>query len=233
MSVHRAVAALGVLAAAGLVSVLAARGSGCTTGELIQRFDELRGDPYPLDAIDRDAPPDARVACDDVELVQHRGSVVRWQPPLEVAPPFTEPLAEFERIAHDLALEFYGRPPKAIRHAGAFACRRVRHRAGRLSEHALGNAVDFVGFDFGPAPRDVGVPDSLPSALDKAFFIRVQRDWQADAGGSAIHARFLQLLIERLEAAGTFRAMLGPAHEFHREGSHFHFDHGPWKIVRL
>jgi hypothetical protein len=230
---QRGLLALGLLLAVGGATTLVVRGSSCTRHELSATWNRVRGDPYPLDEIDRNVAADGSVDCPEIELVEYDGTTLTWKPRLKVARPFVARLQELERIANELAIDVYGRPPKAIRHAGAYACRRIQHRRERLSEHALGNAVDFVGFDFGPAAADGDLPAQLPSALERGFFVRVKRDWQADAGGSAVHARFLERLVARLREEKTFRAMLGPAHEFHSEGDHWHFDYGPWSLVRL
>ena len=78
----------------------------------------------------------------------------------------------------------YGRAPAVVRHAGAYVCRPVRSTAvQRWSEHAFGNAIDVVGFDFERAARvrpsaasvsaDAGTrmafPPSLPSALQRKY----------------------------------------------------------------
>lgn len=217
--------------AAGVLFVM--RGASCHTRDLRATFNQVQGDSYPLDDLDRSVPPDGGLPCPKDEVVTYSGTSLSWKPPVEVIPPFRKPLAEFERVTLEVAIEFYGREPAAIRHVGAYACRPVRHRPERLSEHALGNAVDFVGLDFKAATADAGVPDSFPKALDRAFQVRVQRDWLAETGSSKLHAQFLERLVERLRAENTFRVMLGPAHEFHAAGDHWHFDYGPWSLVKI
>lgn len=217
---------------AGVIVVM--RGvSSCDARSLRATFNQVQGDPYPLDDLDRSVPADGGLPCPKDEIVAYSGTSLSWKPPLEVIPPFREPLAEFERVTREVALEFYGREPTTIRHVGAYACRPVRHRPERISEHALGNAVDFVGLDFAAAAADAGVPDTLPSVLDRAFQVRVQRDWLAETGPSKLHAQFLDQLVQRLREEKVFRVMLGPAHEFHAEGDHWHFDYGPWSLVRI
>jgi hypothetical protein len=47
------------------------------------------------------------------------------------------------------ALAWFGQPVKEIRTAGAYACRRRNHNPNaRLSEHAFGNAIDVMAFQF-------------------------------------------------------------------------------------
>jgi hypothetical protein len=107
----------------------------------------------------------------------------------------------------------------------------VRHRTYRLSEHALGNAIDVVGFDFGPvdAKQDAGVVE-LPPELRSKFRVRVEKHWRTQSGDAAIlHARFLDELTRRVAEQKIFRSVLGPSHPTHQ--THFHFDMAPWSHV--
>ena len=55
----------------------------------------------------------------------------------------------FERVVVRIAQQTYGRASAVLRNAGAYVCRPVRSSTvQRWSEHAFGNAVDVVGFDF-------------------------------------------------------------------------------------
>jgi hypothetical protein len=88
----------------------------------------------------------------------------------------------------------------------------------RLSEHALGNAIDISGFRF----------EALDGA--PAFEVRVDLHWRA-SGDEARHSRFLHALTETLLERGVFRTLLGPAHPDHAD--HFHFDMAPHPYVNL
>jgi hypothetical protein len=210
---------------------------GCSQGSFAAALNELRGEQYPLDAIQRETTPGA--ACPEVELVLHRGSELPFQPSVRVTPPFVERLARFEQIAIQVARESYGRAPRSIRHAGAYVCRPIRKQGQRWSEHALGNAIDVVGFDFARADRspsaDAGLssPPVLPPALRRAFEVRVVKHWNAPATDAAaeLHQRFLHRLVAALREHEIFRAMIGPPDPDHR--THLHLDMGPWRYERL
>jgi hypothetical protein len=200
---------------------------------LLARWNALRGDPYELDEMDRfvdNAAP--RLECSQEGLVNYSGTAVRYYGPVRVREPFRERLTRFEEVVAEVALEIYGRPPRRIRHFGAFSCRMSRNRSRRLSEHALGNAIDIVGFDFGPASKSEPLQADLPRQLKSQFQVRVARHWNAENGVNATHARFLRQLAERLvERRDIFRILIGPSHRGH--GDHLHFDMSPWRYVHL
>ena len=84
-------------------------------------------------------------------------------------------------------------PPKRLRHIGTFACRRIRTYPNYLSEHALGNAIDIEGFEFGPLDRRAR--ERVPRALWRPFAVTVLKHWRGgDIEGrdpASVHARFL------------------------------------------
>jgi hypothetical protein len=197
-------------------------------------YNALNGDPYELDGIPRRLEDrKARVECAREGLVQHRGSAVRYHGPVVVSDAFRVRLERFEEVLADVARETYGRAPRRIRHLGAFSCRRSRTRSHMVSEHALGNAIDVLGFDFAPATKAEPLPDGLPKHLRGPFEVRVRRHWDATSTPTAaLHARFLRTLTDRLaERRDIFRSMFGPGHRGHAD--HFHFDVTPWRYVDL
>ncbi len=197
-------------------------------------WNAFRGDAYELDAIQRHLEDAAgKVVCRPETLVRYAGSSIRYQGAVEINPAFRQRLERFEQLLSETALEVYGRPPRRIRHLGAYSCRSSRNRSYRLSEHALGNAIDIVGFDFAPATKQRPLAAGLPRQLRGAFEVRVARHWNASAGNTAlVHARFLRLLLDRLQERGNvFRGVVGPGHPGHAD--HFHFDMSPWRYVRL
>jgi hypothetical protein len=101
-----------------------------------------------------------------------------------------------------------------------------------MSEHALGNAIDVVGFDFTRATKKDGLAPGLPRELRGPFQVRVARHWDGDAKGpsAAVHAHFLRQLAARLsDRSDVFRGMIGPSRSDHAD--HFHFDMSPWRYV--
>lgn len=184
---------------------------------------------YALDRLDRSVPAEG-LDCATLEqsLVTHQGTNLQYRPPARVHPAFRDRLVRFEAMLKTLSNETYGRPPRAIRN-GTFRCRPMKRNAGRISEHALGNALDVVAFEFGPVAR--AAPATLPTKLRRAFTVRVDRHWSA-TGEEAIHSCFLQTLAARVRGrSDVFRGLIGPADPDHRD--HLHFDTGPWRFDRL
>lgn len=207
---------------------------GLSRGALFARWNALRGDPYELDAVERFLENGAEdLDCDREGLVSYSGTTLRYRGPVLVRPAFRERLERFERVVAELAEEIYGRKPRAIRHYGAFSCRTSRGRSHRLSEHALANAIDVIGFDFGPATKAEPLPAGLPKELRRSFRVRVEEHWSPRARpADEIHGRFLRELTERLRARrDIFRSLIGPSHWAHKD--HFHFDVSPWRYVNL
>lgn len=208
--------------------------SGLSKYELWAHYNALRGDPYSLDTIERHLESsDEQLPCNRDNLVVYKGTEIRMAP-VSVHPAFAERLARFENALVELAILHYGRPPTRIRHLGGFSCRKSRFRSRRISEHALGNAIDIQGFDFAPLPKGFPKESSqeLPKALRGYFSVRVRSHWEPKAGESALrHSRFLKELTQRVVDSSIFRIALGPSHRGHSD--HFHFDMSPWTYVHL
>jgi hypothetical protein len=180
---------------------------------------------YPLDRLSRTTPATGDFACPDVELTTYSGTSIHYFQPVQVYVGFVEPLARFEEIARDTAVEIYGRAPIKLVHDGAYNCRRTRGYATLLSEHALGNALDVEGFAFGPAPAGTAAPEGLRGA----FSVDLIHDWNATTGTRALHAKFLRLVAERVIDAEIFHVVLGPDYAGHK--GHFHIDLAPYRLV--
>ncbi len=202
---------------------------------LLSAWNDLRGDPYPLDSVDRWLEPGQRVSCDRTGLVVYRGNALRYAGAVVVDPAFRDRLARFEELAAATAREIYGREPRLVRHYGAFVCRATRNRKLRVSEHALGNALDLVGFDFGAATKHQPLPAGAPKRLRGPFQVRVAKHFKPATRASeadALHRRFLTRLTEQLRARDDiFRSMFGPGHGGHDD--HLHLDAAPFRYVDL
>jgi hypothetical protein len=201
-------------------------------GALWAAWNALRGDAYDLDDIDRALGSGDRVVCHPQGLVEHRGQLLPYQGAVRVDPAFRERLVRFEHLVVDVATAVYGRAPARLRHFGAYSCRSTRNHAGRLSEHALGNAIDVIGFDFARARKNQPLAEGLPAELRGSFQVRVARHWTPDAKKpvAAVHARFLHELAARLGArSDVFRGMIGPSRSDHTD--HLHLDMSPWRYV--
>jgi extensin-like protein len=200
--------------------------------ELWAAWNSLRGDAYALDPIERIVDTGARIECNSSGLVNHRGELVPYQGAARVDRAFRERLVRFEQVLIEVANEVYGRAPARVRHLGAYVCRSTRNRSYRMSEHALGNAIDVAGFDFVRARKQEPLAVGLPRELRGPFQIRVARHWnaRADSPVAAVHSRFLHELAARLsERSDIFRGMIGPSRSDHSD--HFHFDMSPWRYV--
>ena len=99
-------------------------------------------------------------------------------------------------VADPAARKMLGGRIKRIWVMGSFACRtRNSLRGTRLSEHAVGRAMDVGGFTLGDGRK-----------------IRVKSDWRKGKSG-----KFLRHVWKR--ACGMFKTVLGP------DGDRFHRDH--------
>lgn len=173
---------------------------------------------YELDARSREVTG----SCPEVPLRDFPGSTIPLTPGARVTPAFGERLVELEDIVSGLSRVFYGRAASAMLVASSYDCRSVSGKSQRLSEHALGNAIDITGFRFAAPP---GAP------AGDAFEVRVEQHWKATGEADRVHARFLDALTQALLARDVFRTLLGPAHPDHAD--HFHFDMAPSYYVDL
>jgi len=228
---------LGALARAEPASESAQHGprlalASLSRNQLWAAWNSLRGDAYALDDVERSIDPTTQLGCRPEALVLHRGRLVPYHGAVQVAPAFVDRLMRFEQLVVEVAEEVYGRAPAKLRHVGAYSCRPTRQRSQRLSEHALGNAIDVIGFDFGSARRTQPLALGLPSALSRPFQVRVARHWapRDASSAAAAHARFLHTLATRLgDRSDVFRGMIGPSRRDHAD--HFHLDMSPWRYV--
>ena len=198
--------------------------AACGRYELAATWNEVRGDPYALDDFPRELPEGVAPSCPaELPTVTYRGETVAYVAPVQVAEPFVAKLREFEQLVAAVSTEHYGRPPDRLLHFGARACRTVRGNARRLSEHALGNALDLSGFEWRRARGDMRQP--------KAFTVSVLRHWapHPDEAGAAVHQRFLRELVARVDENDVFRGIVGPGREGH--ANHLHFDQAPWSYT--
>lgn len=181
---------------------------------------------YALDYIERRMLPSGR--CPDVPLVNYRGEIIPFERAVRIHEAFVPRVQLLERIIYDAAIETYGRPPRRLTHRGAFNCRPVRGIPSLLSEHGLGNALDWSGADFGALRPGDPSPPSLPPRLRRSFRIRVATDYRETRGIAMHHARFFQLVRARLIAEPHLSGVLGPGYPGHED--HFHIDVAPWML---
>jgi hypothetical protein len=198
-------------------------GVGCSSDATTDARKQTGTARYALDGLQRKV---AVGHCPEVSLREFSGQSLSFLPPARVAAAFRSHLVQFEDVVRKVALHIYGRAPSAVLVAASYDCRSVRGKQRRLSEHALGNAIDITGFRFPP------VPGSWLHAAQDGFDVRVEQHWHAHWGwAERRHARFLEELTRSLIESDVFRTLLGPAHPDHKD--HFHFDMAPGRFVDL
>lgn len=216
---------LGTASALGVLAGLALLAS-CASAQL-GWWGPPTGPRYALDGIARSPDTD----CDGSLMVRYRSRTLRTSAAVRVHPAFAERLPELDRVAIEVATEFYGRAPRRMRTIGGYVCRRVRGRRDRISEHALGNALDVSGFDFPGMRRPADAPEGMPRRLRRRFTVTVGHDWSRSGDVGEYHGRFLRAFVERLVRDDVFRVIYGPAHRGHT--GHFHFDMSPFRWIHV
>lgn len=196
------------------------------------RADAASEPSYPLDNIARVLADGEDLPCANQQLVVYRGTTIEMSKPARVHPAFAPKIAELEQIVAEVAMPIYGRAPRTLVHLGTHSCRRMRLYPDWVSEHALGNAIDVAGFDFGPLPKDAVAPSDLARSLKRGFSVRLEQHWKAQRGAGAAHSVFLRALALRLiDRPDLFRVVLGPAWPGHH--NHFHLDFAPYRVVEV
>jgi hypothetical protein len=214
---------------------------------------------YPLDGLRRKVSGDDD--CPEVKLQKFSGQTLLLSPSARINPSFREPLLELEQVVREVSLRVYSRVPTSILVAASYGCRTVNGSGRRLSEHALGNAIDIKGFRFAAQEQDgsakgKGSASSTKNGASKSsatrtgsaaktkgsvakkaadsatFDVLVAKHWKARGDASErLASRFLHELTEALLERDVFRTLLGPAHRDHDD--HFHFDMAPTHYVDL
>ena len=169
--------------------------------------------PYALDGLAREGTFVA-AGCPEVPLVDRAGEPVPWQPALRIHPAFEPAVRALERAIVETSLEVYGVAPIRALSASTYRCRTIRERPERVSEHALGNAIDL---------RGIVLPDERE--------ITVREHWRAASPADAMHARFWHALVTRVLERAIFRGVIGPPTAHHLD--HLHFDLGPSRFVAV
>jgi len=126
-----------------------------------------------------------------------------------------------------IAVETTGARLKAVHTGPGYQCRRRNNlKDGKLSEHALGNALDVLGFEFQSGDVvSVGSdwagkePDAeVPDAETRNAEIPEKQVLDKDARGKFLHA-------VHASACKRFTTVLGPEADEHHQG-HIHVDIG-------
>jgi len=200
----------------------------CGRYEFAAKWNELRGDAYPLDELSRELPEGAPAQCPpELHFVSYHGERVPFSSPVQVVQPFVAKLRALENIIAELGSLHFGRAPDRLLHFGARACRTVRGSSRRLSEHALGNALDLSGVEW-KRTRATKTEPAQP-----AIRISIRSDWPIpknpdDQDAVRRHA-FLKALVDRITREDLFRGVIGPGREGHAD--HLHLDQAPWSYT--
>ena len=118
------------------------------------------------------------------------------------------------------ARELLGEPVVKIRNAASYACRRRNNRPdGKLSEHALGNALDVSIFTL-KSGKTVSVLDDWVSEKNDSI---VDEVLSAIGRDPTPESRFLQKVHQG--ACEVFSTIIGPDGDMYHV-NHFHFDLG-------
>jgi hypothetical protein len=151
---------------------------------------------------DREGPNGCRLA----DAVRMTRSTVALDQPVQLNCAAAMHLLRLEdQVLQPAAQRHFGQRLVRVRHFGGYSCRARAGDARRLSEHALGNAIDIAGFDLADGTQ-----------------ITVARHW----GEAGPRGAFLRDVARG--ACTVFHLVLTPRTDrLHR--SHFHLDIGRWR----
>jgi hypothetical protein len=118
-------------------------------------------------------------------------------------------LTSVEKVIQEEAMRHLGQPITRVTTLGSYSCRSVRGWKERISQHAIGNAMDMASF----TPK-------------KGQAASVMRDYQVGVEQPTTpRGRFLRAIYGRLWSEGGVTRVLGPEWDAaHRD--HFHLDGG-------
>jgi hypothetical protein len=160
----------------------------------------------PIDPGDDEPAPFAGCGLTDGVSVSRGPAGITYRPAIRVSCAYALALGAVERTVQSVAMETLGEPIEVIRTMGSYGCRTIQstRSPGRLSEHAVGNAVD-VGEWWSHSKRAV-----------------VVRDFRAQTP----EGEFLRALAVRLRESGALERLLDPDYDAaHR--NHFHLEGHP------
>lgn len=146
-------------------------------------------------------------SCGVRTAISLRQSTATMSAPVTIGCTLAFVLNSYERqIVQPAARRHFGQPVARIRHMGGYACRERSSGGGRLSEHALGKAIDIGGFE-----------------LADGTIVDVEDDWSAGGHRQA----FLREISSG--ACRLFSVVLTPNHDSDHH-DHIHLDIGPWRL---
>jgi hypothetical protein len=179
--------------------------SGLSGRACLAKLADHRVDYRPLDGVEAS---DSRCQIDTAVRVTRIAAGLNKPATMSCA--LAARLDQFEReVVQQVAQAELGRRVIRINHLGSFSCRATNGGRGRLSQHAVGRAIDIAGF-----------------RLADGSTISVERDW-ATPGPKR---QFLRYLARR--ACEYFSVVLTPDSDADHY-NHFHFDIGPGRLCSV
>lgn len=150
--------------------------------------------------------------CGISQAVRVERTEAEWNHPGLMTCSLASVIADYERdVLQPEAKRLFGHGVKKIWNAGSYDCRGERsdNHPERLSQHALGKAIDITGFE-----------------IDDGTVISVLHDWSS----KGTKGQYLRAVAKG--ACDHFNVVLTPNHNaFHRD--HIHMDIGPYKLCGL
>lgn len=180
-------------------------GSGLSGRACLAKLDDDRIDYRRVDGADA---ADSRCQVDTAVRVTRIAAGLNKPATMSCA--LAARLDEFERkVVQPLAQAELGKRVIRINHLGSFSCRATNGGRGRLSQHALGRAIDIAGF-----------------RLSDGSTVSVEHDWSAPGP----KRQFLRYLARR--ACEHFSVVLTPASDADHH-NHIHLDIGPDRLCSV
>jgi hypothetical protein len=142
--------------------------------------------------------------------IRATGLSIRWNQPATMSCELGDVLMRFESdVVEADAIKILGQPVVSERNLGAYSCRAEAGSRHRLSQHALGRAIDLAGWTLADGSR-----------------VDVEKDW-TDRGP---RGRFLHAVAQG--ACRYFSVVLTPAtNKLHQD--HLHLDIGPDRLCSV
>jgi hypothetical protein len=148
--------------------------------------------------------------CGITDPVKLTGGIVGLSQPVEMSCSLALAVTEFEDgDIQALAQRYFHQKLVRLDHMGAYNCRTVRDAKGRMSEHAVGRAIDISGF-----------------VLADGTKITVENDWFS----TGPKRDFLRDVARA--ACGRFDVVLTPNYNLDHL-NHIHADLSKWKLCGI
>jgi len=158
---------------------------------------------------DRDKPDQNGCGIPHGVILTKGPTGIAYSGPLMIDCSLALALPAVEKVIQEEAVRHLGEPITRITTLGSYSCRSVRGWRERISQHAIGNAMDMAAFSTKGGAK-----------------ASVMRDYQVGVESPPTpRGRFLRAIYGRLWSEGGVTRVLGPEWDAaHRD--HFHLDRG-------